>query len=312
MAFSGNVTAVLGKNLASSLGRKGTCSDITLYNYKIQDTVLSFVEPSSYPDRIQSLVSSLNMANQVLLKITELNAFFAETLVTLDAAGVTPGYLILDQNIMHDSVKNLVPHSIISSYPVIEEQVMTIREKLAQLNPGNSGDAVIQTDHSFTVKGVGTVALGVVKKGTIRKHDEVTIYPSRKKTLIKSVQVHDTDVDEAVCGVRVGLALKDIKPEDVPRGALISTSDSLQTTNSLKLEATLSKYSPRSLNEGDAVMVNAMLNYVPCKVTEGSLKPGETKTISLSLEKDIPLFSGRLMLLDAGQKMPRVFGHGLL
>ncbi|MCX6694737.1 MAG: EF-Tu/IF-2/RF-3 family GTPase [Candidatus Altiarchaeota archaeon] len=312
MSLRGNVTAVLGGGLASTLGKKGTSSDVTLYNHKLDDAVLSFVEASSYPEKIQSLVSSLNIADQVLLKVEKLDSFLAETLVALDLAGLPCGHMIFAGGVVPETLKAMVPDSVIWSYPVVEEQVMVLREKLAEFKVESSGECVVQVDHSFMVKGVGTVVLGVVKKGILRKHDELTIYPDRKKALVKSLQVHDVDVPEAPSGVRVGLALKDITPEDISRGKILSTSQSIATSNTLELDATLSKYSPRQLKAGDSVMVNSILNYIPAKVVEGSVNPGGKGKVKLALEKELIMLPGRVILLDPGAKPPRAFGYGTI
>jgi len=156
---------------------------------------------------------------------------------------------------------------------------------------------------------VGTVALGVVKKGILQRHDELTIYPQRTKAQVKSLQVHDMDVTEAVAGLRVGLAFKDIKPEDVSRGSLLSTNASIVTASALDVDCTLSRYTPRPLSEGDTFLASAHLNYVPARVAEGSVAPGRTGKIRLSLEKELPMLQARLILLDPGQRIPRVLGH---
>ena len=309
MPFSGNVTAVLGRNLGPSLGKKGTSSDVTVYNHKLGDSVLSFVEPSAYPDKIQPLVSSLCMADQVLLKVEELNSVFAETVVALDAASIPAGYIIYCNGVSPDALKGISSGSVISSYGSIEDQPMLIKEKLSELTPDSTGDAIVQIDHSFSVKGVGTVALGVVKKGILQRHDELTIYPQRTKAQVKSLQVHDMDVTEAVAGLRVGLAFKDIKPEDVSRGSLHSTNASIVTASALDVDCTLSRYTPRPLSEGDTFLASAHLNYVPARVAEGSVAPGRTGKIRLSLEKELPMLQARLILLDPGQRIPRVLGH---
>jgi selenocysteine-specific translation elongation factor len=309
MALLGNVTAVLGKGLGSSLGRKGTASDITLYNHKVNDTILSFVEPSSYPEKIQSLVSSLYMADQALIKVDAVDAYFAESVVALDALGLSRGYMILGEGVNSELVKSFIAGTVVSKYEVVEEQVVAVRDKLVKLQPAGEGEAIVQIDHSFSVRGVGTVALGVVKRGKIKKHDEVIIYPQHKRTQVKSVQVHDIDVEDATPGVRVGLSLKNVEPEDVPRGAIISTSASIKTEKRIDAEAHLTKYSKRGIVLGDVIHVAAYLNYTPARVVSGGVAAGGSGKVLLELEKEVPILPGRMLLLDPGQKPPRVFGY---
>ncbi len=312
MSFTGNVTCVIGKGFAGKLGRKGTASDVTLYNNKTGDCVLSFVEPSSYPEKIQSLVSALNLADQVLFKIDNVDSFFAETLVCLDAFAICPGYLVLPENVSLSDLMPLIKGTVLEDYSVVEDQIMALRETLAGLEGDTESDVLVQVDHSFTVRGVGTVALGVVKKGIIRKYDEIKIQPGDTTSAVKSMQVHDVDVDHASAGARVGLALKNIKPEDIPRGSMVSKKGNILMSDNLSVEFHLSKYSSRKISEGDIFLVNSALNYVPAKVTEGSVSPGGVERLTLNLEKKIPLPNERVIALDPGQKPPRAFGYGIV
>jgi selenocysteine-specific translation elongation factor len=217
--------------------------------------------------------------------------------------------MILGEGVNADLVKSFIAGTVVSKYGLVEEQVVAVRDKLAALQPEKAGDAIVQIDHSFSVRGVGTVALGVVKQGKIKKHDEVVIYPDHKKTQVKSVQVHDVDVEDAGPGVRVGLSLKNVEPDDVPRGAIISTSSAIKIEKRLDAEAHLSKYSKRSIVVGDVVNVVAYLNYTPAKVVAGGVAAGGEGRVQLDLEKYVPMLPGRLLLLDPGQKPPRVFGY---
>ena len=112
--LKGNTTASIG-NLAASIGRKGTQSDITLYNHKQDDMIISLVEPSSYPDKIQSLLTSLNISDQVLLHVTKLDTYFAETLVAIDSLDMQTGYLVLE-NVSPDDLAPLMKTR--SSHPI--------------------------------------------------------------------------------------------------------------------------------------------------------------------------------------------------
>jgi len=60
-------------------------------------------------------------------------------------------------------------------------------------------------------------------------------------------------------------------------------------------------------------MVNSCLNYVPARVVSGSVSPGCSGRVRLELEKEITWLEGsRIVLLDPGQKRPRVFGYGVV
>ncbi|MBT5642822.1 elongation factor Tu, partial [Candidatus Bathyarchaeota archaeon] len=77
--------AVLGSiGYSRELGKKGTESDITLYNMKRGETTVTIVEASKYPEKIQSLFYAAGFGDFIILVVDEINASFGETVLMLD------------------------------------------------------------------------------------------------------------------------------------------------------------------------------------------------------------------------------------
>ena len=58
---------VLGKqDIASEYGKKGTESDLTLYDRKESDVIKTWVTPSGFPEKIQPLFQAINLAEYVI------------------------------------------------------------------------------------------------------------------------------------------------------------------------------------------------------------------------------------------------------
>ena len=55
-------------------------------------------------------------------------------------------------------------------------------------------------DRVFTMKGFGTVSTGTLISGTIRKEDELEVFPSGKRVRVRGVQVHGKAAEQAVAG----------------------------------------------------------------------------------------------------------------
>jgi selenocysteine-specific translation elongation factor len=89
------------------------------------------------------------------------------------------------------------------------------------------GPVRVPLDHAFPVKGVGAVALGVVRQGTLRAHDRLRMWPTSKIVEVRSLQVHDIDRKEAGCGERVGVALKGVEADEISRGHVLAPEGSL-------------------------------------------------------------------------------------
>lgn len=80
--------AVLGcPGYSRELGKKGTESDITLYNMKKGETTVTIIEASKYPEKIQSLAYAAGFGDFIILVVDEINASFGETVLMLDCIG---------------------------------------------------------------------------------------------------------------------------------------------------------------------------------------------------------------------------------
>jgi len=64
--------------------------------------------------------------------------------------------------------------------------------------------------------------LGILKQDAIKVHDELIILPQQQKVTIKSIQMHDKNVEESYSPARVGLALTGVSIDEITRGDILS------------------------------------------------------------------------------------------
>ena len=67
--------------------------------------------------------------------------------------------------------------------------------------------ARLPIDRVFTMKGFGVVVTGTLLSGTIRKEDELEVFPSGQRVRVRGVQVHGQPAEQAVAGQRTALNL---------------------------------------------------------------------------------------------------------
>src|SRR5437016_2300549 len=65
--------------------------------------------------------------------------------------------------------------------------------------------ARLPIDRVFTMKGFGTVVTGTLVSGTVRKEDEMEVFPSRQRVRVRGLQVHGKAADQAVAGQRTAV-----------------------------------------------------------------------------------------------------------
>ncbi len=99
------IVAVLGESgYADNLGKKGTATDIVLYDLKKGEDTVTFIEPTRYPERLAPLFYTVAMAKKALVVVDELNASLGECLVMLQCARVNSGYFILRNYVLREKI----------------------------------------------------------------------------------------------------------------------------------------------------------------------------------------------------------------
>jgi selenocysteine-specific elongation factor len=76
-------------------------------------------------------------------------------------------------------------------------------------------------DRSFTLRGIGTVVTGTLWSGTVGEGDELRLEPRGRDLRVRSVQVHDREVERAEAGQRVAASLPGVERRDVQRGDVL-------------------------------------------------------------------------------------------
>lgn len=90
----------------------------------------------------------------------------------------------------------------------------------------------------FTISGRGTVATGCIKRGILKKNEEVEIVGLRKtqKTICTGIEMFRKELDEGRAGENVGVLLRGIKREDIERGQVIAKPGSVKPYSSFEAE----------------------------------------------------------------------------
>jgi selenocysteine-specific translation elongation factor len=142
--------------------------------------------------------------------------------------------------------------------------------------PREEGPVRVPIDHAFPVKGLGAVALGVVRRGTLRAHDRLRLYPTPKLVEVRSVQVHDVERREAESGERVGVALKGVEADELSRGQTLAPEGSLSAGTALTLgPLDRCRYYRGDASPGALLHLSLGLQVVPA--TLDALEPSVTR-----------------------------------
>src|SRR5258708_23260376 len=144
------------------------------------------------------------------------------------------------------------------------------------------------------MKGFGTVVIGTLVAGTIRKEDELELFPAGKRVRVRGVQVHGAAAEKAVAGERTALNLAGVEKHDLERGMMLAAPGLLQTSARMDVKLTLLP-AARAFKHGSRVHLHAFSSETIATVNlqgDKQLKPGADAFAQLRLSTPLLLVPG--------------------
>jgi selenocysteine-specific elongation factor len=124
----------------------------------------------------------------------------------------------------------------------------------AEVRPRDShAMARLPIDRVFTMKGFGTVVTGTLVAGTIRREDELEVFPAGRRVRVRGAQVHGQTAEAAVAGQRTALNLAGASTEDLSRGMTLAPPAMFEATRRADVRLRLLPSTPRPLKDRSRV-----------------------------------------------------------
>ena len=290
------------EDILKSLAKKGSEADIRFYNTKISGNEITFLYPFKFPERIQTLLNAASVSNKAILAVNELDKSVGEFLLTLDYHGIKNlGVIAVPQVLEH--IQKIAGAMGISVDVMSQKYEDVERFSLLPVTPAKQENLVV-LDQSFQVKGVGTVSLGFLLGGQIKKHMVMKAYPSGKTVDIKSIQIMDVDMETAEPFSRVGLAYRNVEVDDVPRGTILYSKEGVEFTESIQLEVRTNPTVRVFPSVGEKIQLNFLFNNINAEISDIS----EGKYL-IDVDKKVPVID-EIFSITSLNSSPRVIGAG--
>lgn len=297
---SANFAFLGDPELAAGLGKKGTCTDLCMYDRKRDGWLRTYVAPSGFPEKIQPLIQAVNMGEAAVLCVSKLDRFAGEQIVALDLLGVERGVLCHAESVDPGRLEDAVRGTVVEGYARAAPDGLSSAVAGIGSAPAG-GPARVVADHCFDVRGVGTVVLGRVTSGTVRRHDSLRLAPGGADILVKSIQMHDDPVDEASSPARVGLAVKCAEP--VQRGDVLCSGEMPPEISSAKIDFAQTRYYKGGLREG-------LTCVAVCGLQARAARIESTDPFELRFDKPVA-YSGETVVVLRPEASPvRIAGGG--
>jgi selenocysteine-specific elongation factor len=173
--------------------------------------------------------------------------------------------------------------------------------KVAAEVPAKDANALtrLPIDRVFTMKGFGTVVTGTLVAGTIRKEDELEVFPTGRRVRVRGVQVHGESADQAIAGERTALNLAGVTVEDLARGMMLAAPETFHPTTRVDTRLALLP-SAKPLKHGARVHFHAytMETIAEARMLDSKqLKPGDEQLVHLRLAEPSLLLPGDRFIL---------------
>ena len=286
----------LDKELADFVGKGNDEGSIIFHNRKMESNVIVGLAPSSITDKFYAVAEIMLIADQIVVSTATIDKLFGEMLV---ACALTKKHVIFTGE---NDVSAFISAAGLSNYEISPREELL--ERVLKAKPNDQGSVRVDIDNAFPVKGIGSVALGVVTRGTLKVHD--ALYHSSGKLIdVKSIQSQDVDVQSAGQGTRVGVALKGVEHSDVEKGDIL-TKEKITKTNAISATLSVSKLSKEEVAAGKRYMLAANFSR-----SIATIESFDGQTATMKIEKPIPILKGDSFLLMR-EEAPRIFALGVV
>ncbi len=292
-------------SIGRELGKKGTESDIVMFNRKMGEHIFTIMSPME--DKLSAKSQIISSIDAAIVAFGGITRELGETVVMLDSLGISNGIAVTSPYATAEQIASITKTTSIGSFIVGNREPAKILEVLKNYAPSRDtlSSTVVVVDHSFSVKGVGEVILGFIRKGIVRKYDKLALLPAGKEVIVRSIQMQDEEYDEAQAGARVGLAMKGATVEEMERGAVLCAPGSAKISTKLKLSFIKSPFYSDDIRNG-AFHATVGMQTVPIAITQG-----DATAVAIESEKPIVYtHEDTFLLLDLNAKKMRIMGKG--
>ena len=120
----------------------------------------------------------------------------------------------------------------------------------------------------YSISGVGTVPVGRVETGKMKKGDKVVFQPADVSGEVKSIEMHHEEIPEAIPGDNVGWNVRGIGREDIRRGDVCGRPDNPPTVADEFTAQIVVLQHPSAITAGYTPVFHCHTAQVACTITE--------------------------------------------
>lgn len=293
---------------------RGITIDLGFAHLNLEGQIqIGFVDVPGHERFIKNMLAGVGGIDAVLLVVAADESVMPQTQEHFEICkllGVRAGIIIITKadlvdreflDLVKTDIKEFARGSFLQDAPILFASVksglglLELERALLQIAnetaPRKTKDVFrLPIDRSFTLHGFGTVVTGTLTSGTVRKDEEVEIYPSGLRSRIRGIQVYAQPVDQAYAGQRTAINLQNIEVTQIHRGMQLSVPERFRPCSVFDAKVELLGSSPIPLNKktrvrfhhGTSELIGAVS---PIEVVK--IEPGQSGFARIVLESPI-------------------------
>jgi selenocysteine-specific elongation factor len=293
---------------------------------------LGFVDVPGHERFVRNMLAGVGGIDLVLLVIAADESIKPQTREHFDILqllGVRRGITVLTKSdavdaetldVVRMEVEEFLRGSFLEGQPIVAVSSLTgaglsdlklaLIGAAAEVQPRDSQAlARLPIDRVFSMKGFGTVVTGTLISGTIRREDELEVFPTGRRVRVRGVQVHGDAAVAALAGQRTALNLAGASTQDLARGMTLTPADTFVATRQVDVSLRLLASAARPLKNRARVHFHSYTMETVGEIF--FLRPGEVSTLRqaqgrLSSAKDAREMGHPLSLSPGDQALAKI------
>lgn len=299
---------------------------------------VGFVDVPGHEKFIKNMVAGLPGLNLILLIIDASEGIMPQTkehIDILNLLGIHHFLIVLTKidtidaelkELVIEDIRDQLLHTPLEKAEIIETDAISgkgIKQLLKKIEAYteqtseqvSSGTPRLNIDRVFSVKGFGTVVTGTLLEGELTVGENCYLYPNKRKVRIRNLQVHENNVQKAYAGQRTAINLANITREEVMRGDVLSTADSLEESWMLDVKVSCLAGTDGGISLWDRVRVLIGTKEVMARTVPLGLDwigPNEEGFLQLRLEEKVSVKEKDRFILRSYSPMHTIAGGEVL
>jgi len=305
---------------------RGITIDLGFAHLALPGFSVGVIDVPGHEDFIRNMIAGLGAIDLALLVVAADDGWMPQTeehFQILHYLGVRQGVVAITKCDLGDpvriaaEVRERLRGTSLGEMPIVQTSVrmatgldelkQTLERVCASIPPlRESGKPRLFVDRVFTVHGTGTVVTGTLAGGPVARGETISLQPQNLRARVRAIQSHNQSLEVALAGTRTAFNLPDLHPDEIPRGSVLTTVASAESSRTIDglIERSDRAFLPsRPLKNASVVQVHCGSARFTARILlldRRELLPGERAIARLRFTKPAFVFAGdRFIIRDS-------------